>query len=404
LRTETAALRTLERGRPTRLAADGLVAPPSASLWRPQPNADTLGGRCEILWSERERLGLRRKRMAGTARAIQRVMRIDGVVLPAIIHNANYYFVNLPVYADGLVDAWELLDRRLFEAKLATGWVTTFVPDGAQIHVHGLGAWTVDNGEWALTPRELGKLVQKCVGELNPEMANLYDFHGKTTRKVGNVNVSIMGRSSPCAVRPKDASALPNLARGRSLSVFSREGDDCYLADLRVFDDGTAEVGRLPESRTVQRDELESELSGGRLFTKPVLGQRVRIHGLGAFTVRAEGWSAEAGDLILESRDLFAELAGEPTSLQKCRARYEAFLERPTVANRDALRQAHEAVPEHNRVYLGDMDVRDIPIRMIIYGREEVENWSHRIVAREQGEPKLPTITVPDLEDSDDDT
>lgn len=342
--------------------------------------------------------------MGGTARAIQRVMRIDGVVLPAIIHNANYFFVNLPVYADGLVDAWELLDRPLFEAKLAAGWVTTIVPDGEQIHVHGLGAWTVANGEWDLTPRELGKLVQKCVGELNPEMTNLYDLHGKTTRKVGNVNVSIMGMSSPCPVRPKDTSALPNLARGRSLSVFSREGNDCYLADLRVFEDGTAEVGRLPEPRTVGREDLESELSGGRLFTKPVSGQRVRIHGLGAFTVGPEGWSVEAEDLILESRDLFAELAGEPTSLQKCGARYEAFLKQPTVANRDALRQAYEAVPEHNRAYLGDMDVRDIPVRMIIYGREEIENWSHRIIARERGEQNLPTITVPDVEDSGDDT
>jgi len=347
--------------------------------------------------------GVGRKGMRGTGSAIQRVMRIDGAVVPAIIHNMNYYFINLPVYADGLVDAWELVDRPLFEAKLASGWVTTAVPNGKDIHVHGLGAWNIDEGEWELTQHQLGELVQKCVRELNPELTNLYDFHGKTTKKVGRVNVSILGMSKPSPVRPKDESVLPNFARGNSLSVFSRERDGCYLADLRLFDDDTAEVGRLPVPRTLKRDELKAELAEGRLFTKPETGQRVRIHGFGSFRIAAERWSVEAQDLALEIVDVFAELASRPTSLQTCRSRYEAFVAEPTRANRDALRQAYEAVPEHNRMYLGDMDVKDVPIRMVIYGKEELENWSHRRVARQQGDTDLPTITVPDVEEGDDD-
>jgi len=47
-------------------------------------------------------------------------MTIDGVVLPAFIRNGGYFFINLPVYSDGLVDAWDLLDRQLFEGKLLT--------------------------------------------------------------------------------------------------------------------------------------------------------------------------------------------------------------------------------------------------------------------------------------------
>ena len=234
-------------------------------------------------------------------------------------------------------------------------------------------------------------------------MTNLYNRHGMTAVKNENLNVASLGMSIPIPVRSNDTSSRPRLASRRSLSVFSREGDACYLADLRLFGDGTAELGRLPEPRTIRRDDLESELSGGRLFTRPELGQRLRIHGLGSFTVDSEVWSVKAEALLLETRDIFAQLAGEPTSLQKCRARHREFLEQPTVANRDALRQAYEAVPEHNRTYLGDMDAKDFPIRMIIYGPEEIENWSHRIVAREQGEQNLPTIAVPDVNDSGDD-
>jgi hypothetical protein len=40
------------------------------------------------------------------------------------------------------------------------------------------------------------------------------------------------------------------------------------------------------------------------------------------------------------------------------------------------------------------MDVKDIPIRMVIYGEDEIENWSHRIVGRQFGMDSLPTIHV----------
>ena len=41
------------------------------------------------------------------------------------------------------------------------------------------------------------------------------------------------------------------------------------------------------------------------------------------------------------------------------------------------------------------MDVKDVPIRMIIYGKKEIEYWSHRILARKLGQKPLPTIDVP---------
>lgn len=52
------------------------------------------------------------------------------------------------------------------------------------------------------------------------------------------------------------------------------------------------------------------------------------------------------------------------------------------------------AVDWSQRHYLGDMDTYDIPIRIILYGDQEVEAWSHFIAARASGK-EPPVISVP---------
>ena len=71
-----------------------------------------------------------------TSNHIVRVMKVHGVFTPAFIHNGKFFFINLEVYADGLVDCWELLDLALFHDKLRDGWVETAIPDGEEISVH----------------------------------------------------------------------------------------------------------------------------------------------------------------------------------------------------------------------------------------------------------------------------
>jgi hypothetical protein len=85
---------------------------------------------------------------------------------------------------------------------------------------------------------------------------------------------------------------------------------------------------------------------------------------------------------LREARDLLDQLNGRPDSIARCKTAYQAYVADPNVAHRDALREAYEAVPEHNRMYVGDMDTKDVAIRMILFGEQEIENWSHRAVAR----------------------
>ena len=325
---------------------------------------------------------------------IQRAMVIEGVATPAFIHNGpTYFFINLPVYADGLIDAWEMVDLPLFEEKIARGWVDTAVPDGQQVSVHGLTSFTVEAGRWEISPADLVIRVRALLKELNPELRNLYDCHGETTKQVGKVRVSILGTAAQVPIREGESRWSRRL-RGDNASVLLREGGRIYLADLRVFEDGLIELGRVPTPRLVSVDELSAAARDGALLSEVSPGERVEILGLGSFAVREQYAYAEVAEILKSVPDMIDRVNGRPDSVARCRAAFEAYLRDPTVAAREALRAAYEGVPEHERMYVGDMDTKDVAVRMILYGEQEIETWSHWAVAQGRGDP-LPAIDVP---------
>jgi hypothetical protein len=326
---------------------------------------------------------------------ITRPQTIDGIVTPAFIHNGDYFLENLQVYADGLVDCWELLDLALFREQLASGWVVTQIPEGEQVHVHGLGDWVLADARWELDADALFERVTALVRELNPRMENLHDCHGRTTEVIGGMNASILGSPPEQPVRfvKRNPWSTERVAGGRT-SVLVRSGDLLYLADLRAFADGMIELGRLPEPEQLDLPGLTAAVASGRVCSSVPAGARVAIHGLGSFTAVEETWSVDIADILRQVPDLIDAANGRPDSVKRCRAAHAAYVEDPTHARREALRVAYEAVPSHNRRYVGDMDTKDIEVRMILYGEQEIEGWSHRAIARAEGLP-LPTITLP---------
>jgi hypothetical protein len=327
---------------------------------------------------------------------VSRTETIDGIVTPAFIHNGpSFFFVDLPVFADGLVDCWELLDLTLFRDRLRSGWVTPQTSDGSEVSVHGLAAWTTTGGRWEIDADGLFERVLTLVRQLNPRMENLHDCHGRTDEMVGNVRVSILGTSQARPVRIVDPkSAFFKRVPGDRMSVLVHDGE-YHLASLRVFADGVVELGRLASSETLDVAALRGMVEVGRIVGSVPEGARVHIQDLGSFVVQAEHYGTDPRELS----DLLDKLNGRPDSIARCRTAYETYLADPTVAHREALRAAYEAVPEHNRRYVGDMDTKDVGVRMILYGEEEIEGWSHRVIARASGEKNLPEIRVPKPKD-----
>jgi hypothetical protein len=163
-----------------------------------------------------------------------------------------------------------------------------------------------------------------------------------------------------------------------------------HLSPISVYQDGMIDCWGL-----VDYEGFKEKVRSGWVVTQPPEGADITVTFLAAFKgVNASYW-INPEELIKEVADEIEELNQRPSSAKKCGDAYARFQENPTKETRENLRRAYEAMPEHNRRFvLGDMDVKDIPIRMIIYGDDEIEKWSHRQVARQQGIQPLPSIRV----------
>jgi len=176
---------------------------------------------------------------------------------------------------------------------------------------------------------------------------------------------------------------------GTWLDAFIHNGD-YYLAEIRIFMDGKIDCWEL-----VDLDGFKRKLATGWVVTSLPEGARVCVTGLGNFSARNVRTFVREEEFLKEVVDEIAALNGQPTSTDICLQAYQEFQKTKTEEARAKLRTAYEAVPEHNRRYvLHDMDVKDFPIRMIIYGETEVESWPHRIAAKHLGLRPLPTIKV----------
>jgi len=179
--------------------------------------------------------------------------------------------------------------------------------------------------------------------------------------------------------------------RGVTRPVFIHNGP-YFLTDLAIYRDGALDCWGL-----VDFDEFCEKVRNGWVVTRPPDGAQISIHHLASFTTGEVQYAITGDDLIAEVRDAIEALNDRPTSSETCQSAFDAFNENPTDEALDQLKRAYEAVPSHLRRYLGDMDVKDVPIRMAIYGEGEIEKWSHRIVSRRHRLLPLPTIRVPGL-------
>jgi hypothetical protein len=75
--------------------------------------------------------------------------------------------------------------------------------------------------------------------------------------------------------------------------------------------------------------------------------------------------------------DKFNELNGRENSIAKCARIFDEYKQNPTKRLRDELREAYEAVPEHQRIFVGTMDTKDYEVRQVIYGDIVKKEWEN---------------------------
>ena len=142
--------------------------------------------------------------------------------------------------------------------------------------------------------------------------------------------------------------------------AFVRNGD-YYLTDLLIYADGKVDCWGL-----VDFSEFCSKVRSGWVATEFPQGARASAHHVASWVMdQPQSW-VSAEELIGEVADEIAWLRGEPTSSDRCQAAVDAYLADQTPEALERVRDAYQAVPEHLRIYLGDMDAKDRPILQIL--------------------------------------
>lgn len=137
-------------------------------------------------------------------------------------------------------------------------------------------------------------------------------------------------------------------------------GGEYYVDDLVLYADGTVACGEPTDLLGLKR-----LLDTGRLALTPP-DTPVRLD-------ERSKWESRWGEprtpesFLLEVADQVEELNGRPTAARRCWDAAEHFAREPSEANRELLRAAYLAVPQHLRIFvLGDMDLLDRPLRILL--------------------------------------
>ncbi len=295
---------------------------------------------------------------------IRRQNYIEGLNLPVVIHNSQYFYTNLSVYKDGMISCWELVDNAGFKVKLKSGWISQSIPEGKALSVHGLGSFTVANGNWYHNQKSYYKLVMKKIKSLNPQLANIYKYSKQDIKLMEERRFKVRGAGEEYSY---DGKFGYRTLDGKGFYIIMNNGESYRLMNLVVYKDGNVICYDSSCEYKYHLESIEDYFKNGTFIADIPRGERLLISDFGDFEVKSQMYSVDMVEKYKELVNNHSILNEEETPQEKCRKAYYNYLEYPTDYNRNVLKELYEAIPEHQRLYLGDMDSKDSDYRRIIY-------------------------------------
>jgi len=305
------------------------------------------------------------------ATLVHRKKTIEGVSLSGIVGNMGYHYSDIEIYSDGMVDAWGLNDLSQFAKRFSAKSLRVLcrMPDGEALGIHGLGSYRVVSGSWTHTPESYLRLVNKTLGKLNPDLANVYQITQREIDLNNKRRVIHASWSKPYRVTSEFGHVTEE---GKKTHVFMVDGDRKLLVDVCVFKSGTVRITHPELALEIQLDELNALWKDRRFFTSIENPSEVSCGNLGVLTLVNDGYCVDAEAKLQEIHAEHESLQGHDR-LEICRQAYHKYLEDPERGTREKLRESYERVPEHMRRYLGDMDSHDSDYRRVLYTEEKRE-------------------------------
>lgn len=195
-------------------------------------------------------------------RAIRRTKTVEGTSIPGIIQNGgSYFYINVDVYEDGMVNCWELTDLAGLSGKIQSGWLTPAAPAGEQLSIHGLGAYTVESAKWTYNAESYYQHVKDTVTRLNPELTNIYEISEREQERNEARRIALSPTATEFYV---NSEMFYQTTEGKSVHLFMKNSGAVYLVDVVIYKDGKVSVYNLPAEADYTLEELDGLLRTGR--------------------------------------------------------------------------------------------------------------------------------------------
>jgi hypothetical protein len=293
---------------------------------------------------------------------------VKGLALPIFIHNSTYFLDTLDIYADGVAECWGLVRIDDLQAKVDSGWITTAPLVSGQISIHDLGGGTLSAVEWDKASAAIVPTAQALYQRLHADHPNVLDMDERRRQLAAEWNIpeKQVGlsrlRSTYGVYR---AGENGEEIEGATLPLFWSAPEGIALTECFVYADGRASVGYDAPLHTIE--ELRRLFDLGHIRTSVDDGVWVTVAGLGRFQVTDGFWYVEKVELWKNILNSLNVLRGQSDAIELCYQAFLAYQKDPTAENREILRAAYEAVPEHHRMYTQrDQDAKDHTIRRIL--------------------------------------
>ncbi|WP_267523040.1 DUF7638 domain-containing protein [Campylobacter sp. MG1] len=152
--------------------------------------------------------------------------------------------------------------------------------------------------------------------------------------------------------------------------IFYNFKGEFYLTTLIAYEDKTLKIGML-EKEYFSLEEIKD------MFDKNILTTEVKdkffIKDFAEIKIESIGYFVKKSQKFKEIEDMMKKVCGEKTTLELCKEAYHQYLSYQCDYTKEKLRKAYEAVPEHERIYLEDMDSKDWDYQRILYSNEKRE-------------------------------
>ncbi len=297
---------------------------------------------------------------------IYRYQRVEGKYFPGIINNVNYFFTTVALYEDGVIDCWKKVEFQDIKNVIEKGWLCCEAPNGKNISIFQVGNYTIKSAKWKYNKETYYKTIIDNLKELNPKIENI----NKITREIPEEDYKkeILFLSKPFRLEHKIN--FHQWFNGDNTFIFYNLGGQLYLTTLTAYEDKTFEIGLL-EEKYFSLEEIKE------MFEKNILTTEVKdrffIKDFAEIEIEKINYFVEKSQKFKEIEDMMKKVCEEETTLELCREAYFEYLADPCDYTKEKLRKAYEAVPEHERIYLGDMDSKDWDYQRILYSDEKRE-------------------------------